>query len=88
MTGSDWQQWVGRTESSVDQAVARPIRALSVTFDTTPYAEPGDRIPTLWHWIYFRPLALMSHVDTDGHPKRGGFLRRCRSTGGCGPEAA
>jgi len=74
MTEPDWQQWVGRTESSVDHAVARPIRALSVTFDTTPYAEPGDRIPNLWHWIYFRPLALMSQVDTDGHPKRGGFL--------------
>ena len=74
MTEPNWQEWVGRTESSVDEAVARAVRALSATFDATPYVEAGDRIPNLWHWVYFRSLALQSQIDINGHAKRGGFL--------------
>ena len=74
MTEPNWQEWVGRTESSVDDAVARAVRALSATFDATPYVETGDRIPNLWHWIYFRSLTLQSQIDINGHAKRGGFL--------------
>ena len=88
MTKPDWQQWVGRTESSVDQAVARPIRALSVTFNTTPYAEPGDRIPNLWHWIFSAHLRSCPRSTRTATPNAEAFFRRCRSTGECGREAA
>ncbi len=74
MAEPDWSEWVGRTESSTDHAVARPIRALAATFDLPSDAEAGDLMPTLWHWLYFRPLAPMSQIGPDGHPKRGGFL--------------
>ena len=74
MTEPDWQEWVGRTESSVDDAVAAPVRALLATFDATPYVGVGDRLPNLWHWLFFRSLVLQSQIDTNGHAKRGGFL--------------
>jgi len=35
---------------------------------------PGSPVPPLWHWFYFLPRAPQSMLDTDGHPRRGGFL--------------
>ena len=37
-------------------------------------ADPGDRLPELWHWFYFLPPGPMAEIGPDGHPKRGGFL--------------
>jgi len=67
--------WVGRTETRTDLATAAPYAALSATLDRED-AEPamGTVVPPLWHWLYFLPLAPMSDVGPDGHPKRGGFL--------------
>ena len=67
--------WVGRTETRTDLATAAPYAALSGTLDRED-AEPaaGTAVPPLWHWLYFLPLAPMSDVGPDGHPKRGGFL--------------
>jgi 3-methylfumaryl-CoA hydratase len=36
--------------------------------------ESGDTVPPLWHWLYFLPIAPLSEVGPDGHPKRGDFL--------------
>lgn len=74
MAEADWSEWVGRTESSTENAIARPINELNATFDVSSDAKPGEIMPTLWHWLYFRPLAPMSQIGADGHPKRGGFL--------------
>ena len=67
--------WVGRTETRTDLATAAPYAALSATLDRED-TEPamGTAVPPLWHWLYFLPLAPMSDVGPDGHPKRGGFL--------------
>ena len=67
--------WIGRTETRTDLATAVPYAALSATLDRED-AEPanGTVVPPLWHWLYFLPLAPMSDVGPDGHPKRGGFL--------------
>jgi 3-methylfumaryl-CoA hydratase len=35
---------------------------------------PGDRLPPLWHWLYFLARAPMSRIGVDGHPQRGGFM--------------
>jgi len=67
--------WIGRTETRTDLATAVPYAALSATLDYED-AEPADGtvVPPLWHWLYFLPMAPMSDVGPDGHPKRGGFL--------------
>lgn len=69
------REWIGRTETRVDQATAAPIAALSATLDRDD-AEPlpGSDVPPLWHWLYFLPLARQSDIGPDGHAKRGGFL--------------
>lgn len=69
------REWIGRTETRLDQATAAPIAALSVTLDRDDGEPlPGSDVPPLWHWLYFLPLARQSDIGPDGHGKRGGFL--------------
>jgi 3-methylfumaryl-CoA hydratase len=75
MTETDWQDWVGRTESRADVVTTTPVAALAATLDRDdPLPRAGDPLPPLWHWLYFLPLARQSELGPDGHPKRGGFL--------------
>jgi 3-methylfumaryl-CoA hydratase len=71
----DLRDWIGRTESAEDIITATPVAALSATLDRPP-ARPaaGTPLPPLWHWLYFLPLARLSDIGPDGHPRRGGFL--------------
>ena len=74
MADNEWVDWIGRSECVADQADPKPVRALAATFNSPAGAEPGDLLPYLWHWIYFLPIAPMSQIGPDGHPRRGGFL--------------
>jgi 3-methylfumaryl-CoA hydratase len=75
MTKTDWQQWVGRTETHADVVTPTPVAALAATLDRDdPRPAAGDPLPPLWHWLYFLPLHRQSEIGPDGHAKRGGFL--------------
>ena len=66
-----FDDWLGRSETVHDLVTAFPLAALSATLDR----ETETRIvPPLWHWLYFLPVAPLSEVGPDGHPKRGDFL--------------
>lgn len=68
-------EWVGRTQQAGDVLYPTPARGLALTLDQ-PGAElaEGDRLPELWHWLYFLPMVPTSELGADGHPHRGGFL--------------
>jgi 3-methylfumaryl-CoA hydratase len=76
MSPSPWSDWVGRTETALDTVSPTPARALRATLGGEPASAftPGAQLPHLWTWLYFLPLAPMSEVGPDGHPKRGGFV--------------
>jgi 3-methylfumaryl-CoA hydratase len=63
--------WLGRTEAIGDDITVFPLDALAATLDR---ASPKGIVPPLWNWLYFLPIAPMSQVGEDGHPRRGGFL--------------
>ncbi len=65
------RQWIGKTESVSDVVTPVPITALAATLDIDA---SFDRLPPLWHWLYFLPVHRWSELGPDGHPKRGGFL--------------
>lgn len=65
------RQWIGKTESVTDVVTPVPIAALAATLDIDA---SFDRLPPLWHWLYFLPVYRWSDLGPDGHPKRGGFL--------------
>lgn len=71
----DFRQWIGRTESASDTITAAPIAGLAAMLDRDdPPPSAGDRLPLLWHWLYFLPRSRASELDADGHARRGGFL--------------
>lgn len=76
MSLSPWADWEGRTEALDDVVSPTPARAMTATLGRDPAgAFPhGAEVSPLWAWLYFLPLAPMSAVGPDGHPKRGGFL--------------
>jgi 3-methylfumaryl-CoA hydratase len=65
------KEYIGRFTVAEDDMTGFPLTALAATLDLN---ETGDTVPPLWHWLYFLPVAPMSEVGADGHPKRGGFL--------------
>lgn len=69
------RSWIGRSEMREDSIDARPISLLAATLDRDdPPPKAGDRVPPLWHWLYFLPVYRQSEVGPDGHAKRGGFM--------------
>jgi 3-methylfumaryl-CoA hydratase len=63
--------WLDKQAVVEDDITAFPLKALAATLDRE---ESGNTVPPLWHWLYFLPVAPLSEVGPDGHPKRGGFL--------------
>lgn len=74
MTDGSWDDWIGATETLTDQCRPFPAEAMAATLNKPQNFANGNSIPHLWIWLYFLPLAPMSDVGPDGHPKRGGFL--------------
>jgi 3-methylfumaryl-CoA hydratase len=75
LTISHLEDWIGRTETSVDRITPAPLAALSATLDRDdPPPESGDPLPPLWHWLFFLPIPRQSELGSDGHAVRGGFL--------------
>jgi 3-methylfumaryl-CoA hydratase len=71
----DLRDWIGRTEAVDDVITSTPVAALAATLDRAPERPAaGTILPPLWHWLYFLPLARLSDIGPDGHPRRGGFL--------------
>jgi 3-methylfumaryl-CoA hydratase len=77
---ASFADWIGRVEHAEDSVPAQTARALAATLDMGADARvaagivPDGPLPPLWHWLAFLPDAPMAALDTDGHPKRGGFL--------------
>ena len=72
---ADWERWVGSRESVEDCVTLASLSRMSATFDDPdPNWREGDAVPSLWHFMYFPPVAPHSGLGPDGHPARGGFL--------------
>ena len=68
------RQWIGRSETGEDVIDAAHAAALAATFDRDWRPAPGEPLPTLWHWAFFRPVVPQSGIGHDGHPRLGGFM--------------
>ncbi|WP_029528046.1 FAS1-like dehydratase domain-containing protein [Polaromonas glacialis] len=69
-----FDSWVGRLDECEDPVSSAPVRLLLATLDNANAPALPSELPPLWHWLYFLPGERQSNIDTDGHPKRGGFL--------------
>ena len=67
-------EWIGRTETLSDTIHPVPCKALAAALNREWKPKEGDRLPPLWHWLYFLETARQEELAADGHRKRGGFL--------------
>ena len=69
------RQWIGRTQQASDVVTAQLVKGLRATlFQEAGEPKTGDVAPFTVHWCLAQPVAAMSQLGPDGHPKRGGFL--------------
>lgn len=75
LQSTEWQPWIGRSETTDDEASLGLIRRLAAMLDRDPGSfTAGMPLPEGWHGVLFGPLALQSGLGADGHPQRGDFL--------------
>jgi 3-methylfumaryl-CoA hydratase len=67
----NWADWVGREQVQRDVLTPALLARFRATFDSDG---TGDIAPLGIHWCLCTPDAATAELDTDGHPKRGGFL--------------
>jgi 3-methylfumaryl-CoA hydratase len=61
-------QWIGKTETQVDEACPKPLKALAAALDRDdPEAGPGSPVPPCWHWLYFLSLTKQSEIHDQWH---------------------
>lgn len=75
MTGSAYDDWIGRAESVEDRIAPAAAAAMAATLNREPTSTAGDgALPHLWHWIYFLDRPRTDELGSDGHVERGRFL--------------
>lgn len=68
-----FQQWINKQNSAVDTLALTPVNALAATLNRPPLAM-GERLPPLWHWLFFLPLTQHAQLGIDGHGAQHDFL--------------
>ncbi len=67
----DWADWIGREQVQQDMLTPALLARFRATFDSD---NTGDTAPQGIHWCLCTPEAATGDLDSDGHPRRGGFL--------------
>ena len=72
---SDYENWIGKTQEVQDKLEISPLNRMAATLnEQLREYSIGDKVPTLWHWLYFLESTPQSMLATDGHAKKGEFL--------------
>jgi 3-methylfumaryl-CoA hydratase len=70
---SGFSDWIGSSELTEDVLTARIARSLLATLDSASSLGAGDDAPQSIHWCLAVPLARLSELGADGHPRTGKF---------------
>ena len=72
---TDFNDWVGKSETESGVASAYPANYFTVTLDRddAPLCD-GDELPPGWHYFYFHELVALAATGEDGHRAKGDFM--------------
>ncbi len=70
---NQYDNWIGKTRTTKAFLDPWPAYSLAAVYDL-PIRSFADKLPGLWHWLYFLEQAPRHQIGADGHPKKGGFL--------------
>ena len=68
------KNWIGKTEQAEDSIAPQQVQRLAAVLDRGDAPQNGDRLPPLWHWVFFATGIRHSELAPDGHAARGEFL--------------
>lgn len=71
---SEFDEWVGRSQSVIDVLEPARSNALRVALGGEGNLRSGDPLPSLHHWLNFWEVKPPEGLGADGHPLKGGFL--------------
>ena len=72
---SDYENWIGKTQEIEEKLEVSPLNRMAATLnEQRGEYSIGEKVPTLWHWLYFLDPTPQSMLATDGHAKKGEFL--------------
>lgn len=71
---SEFENWIGRSQSVIDRIDPARSNALSIALGGEGTRVVGDVMPLLHHWLYFWDVKPPAGLGHDGHPAKGGFL--------------
>ncbi|MEJ5975063.1 MaoC family dehydratase N-terminal domain-containing protein [Novosphingobium sp. PS1R-30] len=71
---SEFDSWIGKSQSVVDVLEPARSNALSVALGGDGALKAGEELPLLHHWLYFWDVKPPQGLGNDGHPAKGGFL--------------
>ena len=71
---SEFDAWIGRSQSQIDVLEPGRSNALSVALGEDRVLKAGDPLPLLHHWLYFWDVKPPRALGNDGHPAKGDFL--------------
>jgi len=78
MSVQDWQEnclsYIGRTRQQTDVLTVNAANCLLATLNDSTTLNDGDKLPPLFHWVYFNEPVLAENLKADGHEKLGDFL--------------
>lgn len=67
--------WIGKQAIAEDTVSAELAHRFHATFDLPgDMPQPGQAVAPLIHFCLAQPVVPTSELDSDGHPRRGGFL--------------
>jgi 3-methylfumaryl-CoA hydratase len=69
----NWDKWIGAQRQQETVLQPWPVHALDSVLDQ-PAVRDVERLPPLWHWLYFLETAPQHRIGMDGHPEKGDFL--------------
>ena len=63
INSGDYEKWIGKSESTTDELTLSPLNAMAATMDKNlTNFQPGDKIPELWHWLFFLESAPQAKI--------------------------
>lgn len=73
MANEDPDNWVGRTETCLDNIDPNHVQRIALALDEEAPGL-GEPLPLLWHWAMFVLVQPYASLGRDGHAGPGGFL--------------
>ena len=71
---SNLDSWLDKKTELHDTIRIQPAQFMEATLDKKPKLKVGDKLPQLWHWLYFLEAKPESELGRDAHPRKGDFL--------------